>query len=90
MAKITVTRHTPTTFRVEVKEGTSQTTHEVTASDADLHRYGGESPAERLIELSFQFLLEREPKESILRAFDLPVIQHYFPEFPQEIRKRFG
>jgi hypothetical protein len=32
----------------------------------------------------FQFLLEREPKESILRRFDVTVISRYFPEFERE------
>jgi hypothetical protein len=36
---------------------------------------------EELIERSFEFLLEREPNTSILRRFDLPVIQTYFPEY---------
>jgi hypothetical protein len=34
------------------------------------------------------FLLEREPKESILGQFDLPVIGRYFPEYERDIRKR--
>lgn len=38
-----------------------------------------------LVEASFAFLLEREPKESILREFDLTVIGRYFPEYEQEI-----
>jgi hypothetical protein len=28
-----------------------------------------------------RFLLDREPKESILAAFDMRVIRRYFPEF---------
>jgi hypothetical protein len=36
---------------------------------------------------SFEFLLAREPKESILRSFDLPVIGRYFPEFVRVIRR---
>ena len=47
----------------------------------------GASP-ERLVSASFRFLLEREPKESILRSFDLMVISHYFPEYEREIQKR--
>ena len=35
-------------------------------------------------------LLEREPKESILARFDLPVIERYFPEYPHEIRRRLA
>ena len=88
MAEINVTRLSQTTFRVEVREGSSKTVHDVTASNADIDRYGGGASAERLIELSFQFLLEREPKESILRSFGFPVIERYFPDYPQKIRDR--
>ena len=90
MTEITVSRIGDAAFRVEVKEGQSRTVHEVTAAGADLQRYGGESSPERLIKASFEFLLEREPKESILRSFALPVIERYFPEYPVEIRKRLG
>ncbi len=88
MAEIRVTRTGEERFNVEVVEGASRTVHEVTARSSDVERYGGTTPAERLIEASFQFLLEREPKESILRTFDLPVIERYFPEYPKEIRGR--
>ena len=37
---------------------------------------------------SFEFLLEREPKESILARFDLSVIARYFPEYDREIARR--
>jgi len=47
---------------------------------------GGRVPAERLVEKSFEFLLDREPNTSILRAFDLPTIQRYFPEYERTIR----
>ena len=39
-----------------------------------------------LVRRSFAFLLEREPKESILRTFELSVIGRYFPEYEREIR----
>jgi hypothetical protein len=42
---------------------------------------------EELIRKSFQFLLEREPKESILSRFNLKAIKNYFPEFESEIVK---
>jgi hypothetical protein len=90
MAEIRVTRAGEGRFRVEVSEGASRTLHEVTARDEDLRRYGAEVAPERLLTESFRFLLEREPKESILRRFDLPVIERYFPEYPREIRKRLG
>jgi hypothetical protein len=41
-----------------------------------------------LVRASFEFLLEREPRGSILRSFDLPVIGRYFPGYEDEIRRR--
>ena len=90
MAEITVTRTSDKAFRVEVKEGGSKTTHSVTASSDDIQKYGGGASTERLLQASFEFLLEREPKESILRSFELPVIERYFPEYPTEIRTRLA
>lgn len=77
------------TFRVTVSEGGSRTSHRVTLTAADYGRLTGDacSPDE-LVRRSFQFLLEREPKESILREFDLTVIARYFPEYEGEIARR--
>jgi len=47
----------------------------------------GEIAPEKLIEKSFGFLIEREPKEAILKEFNLDVISKYFPEYEQEIAK---
>jgi hypothetical protein len=67
------------------------TSHEVTVSDRDLRRLarGGSqaSDAERLVAASFAFLLEREPREAILRTFDLTVIARYFPDYEQAIAR---
>ena len=77
-------------YRVSIDEDGTRTEHDVTVSPADLARYAAGVPAERLIEVSFAFLLEREPKEAILRRFDLPVIERYFPEYPRKIRERLS
>ena len=45
----------------------------------------GEVEPEELVRKSFEFLLKREPKESILQEFKLPLIQKYFPEYESEI-----
>lgn len=45
--------------------------------------------SEVLIEKSFEFLLGREPQESILKEFNLKIISTYFPEYEEEIRKHF-
>ena len=88
MTEIKVRHMDESTFHVEVKEGTSKTVHEVKASQTDIDKYGGSVSAEHLIKKSFAFLLEREPKESILSSFELSVIERYFPDYPTEIRQR--
>ena len=67
--------------------GSERTRHSVRVSQADLDRWGGGGPVEDLVRRSFEFLLEREPAGSILREFDLAVIQRYFPEFDQNFRR---
>jgi len=69
------------TVKVEGKE------YDVNLDDEywqDLTR--GKIAKEELIKKSFEFLLEREPKESILSRFNLRIINQYFPEFEEEIR----
>jgi hypothetical protein len=76
------------TVRVTDEDG-SETTHEVTLRDDDWDRFGpGHATRVHLVEASFRFLLEREPKNSILRTFDLNVIARYFPEYAKEIAER--
>jgi hypothetical protein len=61
--------------------------HEVTVGAADLDRLDpGATTPDDLVRRSFAFLLEREPKESILRRFDLIVIADYYPEYERTIR----
>jgi len=80
-----------THFRVRVTEGRSESTHQVTLDPKDHARLaGGAVEPEALIQKSFEFLLERESKESILSRFDLTVISRYFPEYEREIRRRLS
>ena len=50
----------------------------------------GFDDAERLVRETFAFLLEREPRSSILAQFDLPVVERYFPDYPAEMRRRLS
>jgi hypothetical protein len=70
---------------VAVADGGSTTHHTVAVSTAELDRWGRGRSAEALVEESFQFLLDREPKESILREFKLSVIARYFPGYERAI-----
>ena len=88
-AKIEVEKVDASHFRVRVIETGSESTHEVTLDPKDYARLAvPTADPEELIRESFQFLLEREPKESILSRFDLSVISRYFPEYEREIKKR--
>ena len=76
-------------FQVTVREGRTETHHSVTLKKTDYERLaGGKASPGALVEESFRFLLEREPKESILRSFDLTVIGRYFPEYERVIHDR--
>ena len=86
-AQISVESSGGDVYRVVVTQGHSTTRHEVTATAEDVARYAPGSTPERLLEASFEFLLEREPASSILSRFALPVIERYFPEYPRVIRR---
>jgi hypothetical protein len=73
--------------RVTVGGPGAATVHEVSVAAEDLARLApGDADPSDLVARSFAFLLAREPKTSILRRFDLPVIARYFPEYEREIR----
>lgn len=88
MTEIRIERLAPERFKVHVVEGESRTAHHVDLPAAERDRYAPEATPEELLEASFRFLLEREPKESILQSFELSVIERYFPEYPAEIRRQ--
>ena len=90
MAEIQVEPDGDGVFRVEVREGASRSLHRVTVKPEVAQRYGGDASLETLLKRSFEFLLEREAKESILSSFELSVIERYFPEYPREIRRRLA
>ena len=90
-SRIDVEKTGELTFRVRVIDAGSETTHEVTISANDYAKLtAGKIEPEELVRKSFEFLLEREPKESILSRFDLSVISRYFPEFEREIKRRLS
>jgi hypothetical protein len=76
----------PLEFEVVVREGQGESRHHVTMAQQTCDRLtAGKHTPERCLEAAFTFLLDREPKESILSRFDVTVISHYFPEFEQEL-----
>ena len=85
MAKIDITHRNGEIYDVSVDDGRGTTRHEVTVWPSDVARYAPAATPEGLLKASFVFLLEREPKEAILRRFELPVIERYFPEYLDRI-----
>jgi hypothetical protein len=88
-----VCRLTPEGFSCDALVGTdpAATRHTVSVSQEDLARLApGHYDPEALVSASFHFLLAREPRESILRHFDLPVIERYFPGYEADIRRRMA
>lgn len=84
---IEVERVDDNSFEVTVSKGKGTTRHVVAVDDEyyeDLT--GGEITKEELVRRSFEFLLDHEPKESILSEFDLRMITRYFPSYEDDIR----
>ncbi len=76
-----------TEFRVRIVDERGVSSHEVTVDQQHYRQLtDGKIERKELVKRSFEFLLEREPKESILARFDLQVIARYFPEYEREIK----
>lgn len=73
---------------VTVGDDAAATSHDVRVERDVLERLApGAVGPDDLVRASFEFMLAREPRESILRSFDLTVIGRYFPEWEAEIRR---
>ncbi|HUF56171.1 MAG TPA: hypothetical protein VMM55_06370 [Thermohalobaculum sp.] len=75
----------PLGFDVRVEDGHGASSHAVTMSRAQHARLAERHPPEAVVEAVFRFLLDREPKESILGRFDVSIVSRYFPEFEEKI-----
>jgi len=85
MNRIEVSQLGDQRFAVTIDQRGSESHHEVTATGAHAGRLApGRDPAD-LLEASIRFLLDREPRESIMSRFDLDTISRFFPEYETEI-----
>ena len=85
---IEVSRKDSRTFVVTVNARTT-TTHTVTLEPEYYDKLtGGKVTPEKLIEKSFEFLLEHESNTSILSSFDLTLIDRYFSAYEKFIVER--
>ncbi len=80
-------------YHVEIAESdgsSSKTTHQVAMSKdyyMNMTERGRTIIPEEFIQKSFEFLLDRESRDSILQQFDIAQINDYFPEYETEIKK---
>ena len=73
-------------FDVTVTEAGSTSRHAVTVQRKDFDEQGDRfSDPEQFVGRCMEYLLEREPKESILARFDIRDIGTYFPEFNRDV-----
>ena len=73
-------------FRVTV-EDSNTSIHKVTLNTEFYQSLNTKTSQPEIIRKSFEFLLKREPKESILSEFDLRLISKYFPEFEEKVKQ---
>jgi hypothetical protein len=69
-------------FDVIVRDALGESRHQVSMQANEAERWAKLSaePA-HCVKAVMRFLLDREPKELILSAFDMRVVRRYFPEF---------
>jgi hypothetical protein len=91
MTTMRVVSMAPGEFGVEVEEGNEVTGHKVRLPRSfldDLLLTGVDE--EQIVRETFDFLLEREPANSILAEFSLDDVSRYFPDFPEELQRRLS
>jgi hypothetical protein len=66
------------------------TTHEVSVDREVLDDLAPGATPEELVRVSFEFLLERESRESIMRRFELPIIGRFFGDYRDEMHRRLA
>jgi hypothetical protein len=88
MIKVSEINHN--NFSVKIKDEFSSTEHVVQLNDEyHLEITNNKISKKDLITKSFEFLLKKEPKESILLEFNLKVISKYFPDYKDKIVNYF-
>ena len=84
---ISIKKRTDDVFVVTVADSIT-TTHTVTVTDQSLTDLTDNNVTKtQLLELSFNFLLDREPNTPIMSSFHINVISWYFSNYRDEVRR---
>lgn len=79
------------TCDVTVEDRTGQSRHTVSVPEDDYRTLSeGDVDVDELVRESFEFLLDREPRQSIMAQFDIMTISRYFPEYENRITDRLN
>ena len=73
-------------FKVSIKDNI-ETCHHVTLKDEIFQKLTQKKiTKEKLVNLSFEFLLKKEKNTQILREFELQVISEYFSDYMENVK----
>ena len=73
-------------FKVSIKDNI-ETCHHVTLKDEIFQKLNQKKiKKEKLVNLSFEFLLKKEKNTQILREFELQVISEYFSDYIENVK----
>ena len=73
-------------FKVSIKDNI-ETCHHVTLKDEIFQKLTQKKiTKEKLVNLSFEFLLKKEKNTQILREFELQVISEYFSDYIENVK----
>ena len=90
MFKINVSsrKDTPWQFEVEASKNSMLNHYRVFVDKEFYEKFNVDISPEKFVEKSFEFLLEREGPEEILKEFNLRQISDYFSDYETVLRKR--
>ncbi len=86
----TISEDDPMVFDVVINDNRSKSQHRVRMKKNTYTQLtNNQVTPKQCVEAAFNFLLDREPKESILASFDISVITMYFSDFEQLLPEYF-
>ena len=83
-------KDTPWQFEVEVSENSMLNRYRVRVDKEFYEKFNVDMSPEKFVEKSFEFLLERERPEEILKEFNLAQISDYFSNYETVLKGKLS
>lgn len=78
-------------FRTTLNEEQGRSTHTITLARRDYERLGSRAASpEDFVRTCLELLLRHESQDALMPEMDLREMISYYPEFEDEVRRRFG